>query len=101
MSSYEDVESQNRKNEQILEKDMKQSFAQIVKEQEAEREKDFKTNDKEIQQKMAEMLQKEKRRDNLIIRSIKVPMEKEKTVVDTILEALFQRCRLNLSTWEE
>ena len=80
------------KNEQMLETErqgIKQSFAQILKEQEEERGTDLRTNDKEIQQKMIEMLDREKRRENIIIRGIKVSTEKEeRKVVETILEEL-------------
>jgi hypothetical protein len=59
------------KKEKILVKeveDMKQSFKGIVKEQELEREKELKTRDRDMHQKMIEMLEREKRRNNLIIR---------------------------------
>jgi hypothetical protein len=93
IKQMEAVEKESKmKSEQMLEKErqgIKQSFAQIVKEQEEERGKDLRTNDKDIQQKMIEMLEREKRRENIIIRGIKVSTEiEERKAVETILEEL-------------
>jgi hypothetical protein len=62
---------------------MKISFKGIVKEQELVTEKELKRNDKEIQQKMIEMLEREKKRNNIFIRGINESMEgDEKADVD-------------------
>ena len=75
--------------------DIKQSFKGIVKEQElereVERERELKMKDRMMQQRMIEMLEREKRRNNLIIRGIRESKDcDENAEVDTIMEALVE-----------
>ena len=93
IKQMEAAEKKSKKeNKHLLEKerqDIKQSFAQIVKNQEEERGKELRTNDKEIQQKMIEMMEREKRRENIIIRGIKASTEiEEMRAVEKIFEEL-------------
>ena len=75
--------------------DMKQSFKGIVKDQELKREKELKTKDRAMHQKMIEMLERENRRNNLIIRGIKKSKNcDEKEEVDRILEALVEEVNI-------
>ena len=74
---------------------IKQSFKGIVKEQElereAEREKELKVKDRVMQQKMIEMLEREKRRNNLIIRGLTESTDcDENAEVDRIMETLVE-----------
>jgi hypothetical protein len=70
---------------------IKHTFKGIVKEQELEREKEIKRKDKDIQLKMIEVIEREKRRNNLIIRSIKESNEcNEHAEVGAIIEALVE-----------
>lgn len=88
-----DKEKELRNDQMVLKEveGMKISFKGIVKEQELEREKELKSKDKEIQQKMIEMLEREKRRNNIIIRGINESMEgDEKAEVDRILQVLVE-----------
>ena len=74
---------------------MKISFKGIVRDQELEREKELKSKDKEMQQKMIEMMEREKRRNNIIIRGISESMDcDEKTEVDRILEVLVEEVNI-------
>jgi hypothetical protein len=70
----ESGEEKELNNERFVQKEvevMKQSFKGIVKEREEEREKDIEIKDKGMQLKMIELMEREKRRNNLIIRGIK------------------------------
>jgi hypothetical protein len=92
-----DKEMESKKEKFLVKEveDMKQSFKGIVKEQELEREKELKTKDRDMHQKMIEMLEREKRRNNLIIRGIKETKDcDEKEEVDKILEALVEEVNI-------
>lgn len=88
-----DKEKDLRNDQRVLKEveGMKTSFKGIMREQEVEREKELKSKDKEMQQKMIEMMEREKRRNNIIIRGISESMEcEERTEVDRILEVLVE-----------
>lgn len=69
---------------------MKQTFQEIVREQELEREKETRNKDKEIKQRMFEVMQRGKRRNNLIItgkmESSEVNEQEVKKILDTLME---------------
>jgi hypothetical protein len=82
-------EKEVREDQQHEVENMKLNFQEIVREQELEREKELKNKDKEIQQKMFEVMEREKRKKNLIIRGIKEEGEiNERDEVKKILETL-------------
>jgi hypothetical protein len=88
-----DKDLEGKQEQKVLREveDMKQSFKGIIKEQELEREKELKTKDREMQQKMIEMMEREKRRNNLIIRGINESNEcDENGEVDRLIEALVE-----------
>ena len=91
-------QEKNLKNDQLVNKkvkDMRISFKEIVKGQEIERERELKIKDKEIQQKMFEVMEMEKRRNNLIIRGIEESNEDdEHAEVDKIIEALVEEVNI-------
>jgi len=96
------VKEGEQKKEQLVQKEikeLKQSFVDIVNEQEEERKKEDnkktadrdKTVDRELQQKMLEVMEREKRKSNLIFMGIKEATEEEenriiKDIMDTLVE---------------
>jgi hypothetical protein len=92
-----DKEISTNKEQSVLKEfeEMKISFKGIVKEQELEKETELKNKDKELQQKMYEVMEREKRRNNLIIRGIKESKDcDEKKEVEKILDTLVQEVRI-------
>jgi len=92
-----DKEILTKKEQKVLKEieDMKISFKGIVKEQELDKEKELKNKDKELQQKMYEVMEREKRRYNLIIRGIKESKScDEKVEVERILDTLVPEARI-------
>jgi len=76
-------------------KELRQSFAQIVSEQEEDRVKEAKiprVDDKHIQEKMMEMMEREKRKQNLVLIGVteSASVEEENEKVAKIVEALIQ-----------
>ncbi len=98
----EAVKEREAKKEQIVLKEVqgiKESFVAIVqeqaKEQEIEREKEQKTKEREMQQKMLEMMEREKRRNNMIIRGIKESNDQaDRLAVDRVLGALVEELEI-------
>jgi hypothetical protein len=78
--------------------DLKKSFAQIMAEQEEEKKREeakgSKVMDREMQGKMLEMMEREKRRNNLIFMGIKEG-DDEKASVEGIVELLVTEARVN------
>jgi len=90
-----DEEKDFRQDQLVLKEveNFKQTFKGIVKEQELEREKELKMKDKDIQQKMIEVMEREKRRNNLIIRGIKESSD-EHADVNKIIETLVEEVNI-------
>jgi hypothetical protein len=84
---------EQQKTQEVLKEvdDLKQTFTQIVNEQQEERNKEMKEKDKEIQHKMFEVMEREKRKNNLVFMGIKESTEKEeKEFMDKIMEILVE-----------
>ena len=95
------VKESEQKKEQLVQKeiqDLKQSFVDIVNEQEEERKKEDKktadrekTVDRELQQKMLEVMERDKRKNNLIFMGIKETTETEENkIITDIMETLVE-----------
>jgi len=95
------VKESEQKKEQLVQKeiqDLKQSFVDIVNEQEEERKKEDKktadrekTVDRELQQKMLEVMERDKRKNNLIFMGIKETTEEEENkIITDIMETLVE-----------
>jgi len=96
------VKEGEQKKEQLVQKEiqeLKQSFVDIVNEQEEERKKEDnkktadreKTVDRELQQKMLEVMERDKRKNNLIFMGIKEATEEEENkMIKDIMETLVE-----------